>query len=60
MPPPATVFWKKEDENQVSYFMWPKDKKMCVRAYACTCNTRACVKVAGYREFSNSIKGTCI
>ena len=24
MPPPAPIFWKKVDENQVSYFIWPK------------------------------------
>ena len=23
MPPPAPIFWKKVDENQVSYFIWP-------------------------------------
>ena len=24
MPPPAPIFWKKVDENQVSYFIRPK------------------------------------
>ena len=24
MPPPAPIFWKKVDENQVNYFIWPK------------------------------------
>ena len=23
MPPPAPTFWKKVDENQVCYFIWP-------------------------------------
>ena len=23
MPPPAPTFWKKVDENQVRYFIWP-------------------------------------
>ena len=23
MPPPIPIFWKKVDENQVSYFIWP-------------------------------------
>ena len=23
MPPPAPIFWKKVDENQVCYFIWP-------------------------------------
>jgi len=26
MPPPSPFFYKKEDENQVSYFIWPKNK----------------------------------
>jgi hypothetical protein len=25
MPPPAPIFWKKVDENQVSYFIWPNN-----------------------------------
>ena len=33
MPPPAPIFWKKVDENQVSYFIWPNAHAGC----ACHC-----------------------
>ena len=26
-PPPSPIFEKKVHENQVSYFIWPKDKR---------------------------------
>lgn len=28
MPPPSPFFYKKEDENQVSYFIWPNKKNL--------------------------------
>ena len=31
MPPPAPIFWKEMDENQVSYFiLWPYVVKVCI------------------------------
>ena len=29
MPPPTPNFWKKVDENQVCYFIWPKVTFLC-------------------------------
>ena len=29
MPPPTPIFEKWVDENQVSYFIWPKGKILC-------------------------------
>ena len=38
MPPPAPVFWKKVDENQVSYFIWPKIVFLSIRTKNSQCS----------------------
>ena len=58
MPPPAPIFWKKVDENQVSYFIWPYDQGQfaCVEQLPAT----VCLKIMPVDAYNASIILKCL